>query len=336
MNGPGLSVERRRRTTWKALARVSVLLLFFAVLLVALVRRWSGVEPLLGRLSVLAVGMAAVAVLVGALCSFLSWRAILIDLGSPLAVSAGMRVYFVGQLGKYLPGSIWTPVVQMELGRDYQIPRRASAAAAAISMFMVLGVGLLVALLVLPLLGIGAFGQYGWALAVLPVLLLLLYPPLLNRLVRLLLRLARREPMPKDLTLAGIVRSAGWALLMWLCYGVQVWVLARSIGVGGPGLLVRVTGAFAGAWAIGFLLVVAPAGLGAREAALILLLSPMMAASQATVIAVVSRLLFTFADFGWGSTVAVAMALRRLTRRAAASHEPPMLSNPSGPPRDRG
>jgi hypothetical protein len=336
MTGPALPAGRRRgRATWKTLARAGVLLLSFAVLLVALARRWSEVEPLLGRLSILAVASAAVAVLVGALCSFLSWRAILTDLGSPVPLSAGMRIYFLGQLGKYLPGSIWTALVQMELGRDYQIPRRASAAAAAISMFMVLGVGLLVALFVLPLLGSGAFGQYSWALAVLPLLLLTLYPPLLNRLVRVLLRLARREPMPKDLTLAGIVRSAGWALLMWAFYGLQIWFLARGIGVGGPALLVRVMGAFAGAWAIGFLLVVAPAGVGAREAALILLLDPVMPGPQATVIAVVSRLLFTLADFGWGAAVAAVSALRRRLRREAdPSDQPPMVSNPYGPPGD--
>jgi hypothetical protein len=41
---------------------------------------------------------------------------------------------------------------------------------------------------------------------------------------------------------------------------VQVWLLARQLGVpGGPWLLLLSTGAFAGAWSVGFLLVIAPA-----------------------------------------------------------------------------
>jgi hypothetical protein len=73
-----------------------------------------------------------------------------------------------------------------------------------------------------------------------------------------------------------------------------VWLLAHQLGVpGGLPLLLLSTGAFAGAWSIGFLLVIAPAGAGAREAALILLLGSGMSGPQATVVAVVSRLLMT-------------------------------------------
>ena len=43
------------------------------------------------------------------------------------AVAVAGKVLFVGQLGKYLPGSIWPMVAQMELGRDYGVPRRRSA-----------------------------------------------------------------------------------------------------------------------------------------------------------------------------------------------------------------
>ncbi len=41
------------------------------------------------------------------------------DLGSPLPPAGSLRVFFLGQLGKYVPGSVWPAVAQMELGRDY-------------------------------------------------------------------------------------------------------------------------------------------------------------------------------------------------------------------------
>jgi glycosyltransferase 2 family protein len=92
---------------------------------------------------------------------------------------------------------------------------------------------------------------------------------------------------------------------------VQVWVLALRLGAGGPLLLVQSAGAFAGAWCIGFLLVVAPAGAGVREAALILLLGAATSRPQATVISVVSRLLFVVADLAWGGFAVLAERRRR-------------------------
>jgi hypothetical protein len=33
------------------------------------------------------------------------------------------RILFLGQLGKYLPGSVWPVLAQMELGKTYRVPR---------------------------------------------------------------------------------------------------------------------------------------------------------------------------------------------------------------------
>ncbi len=300
----------RRSRGLRNLLRFAVLALFTAVLVVVLARRWHEVRPLLHELSVAGVGLAGGAVVAGIYATFLCWRAVLTDLGSPLPLGGGMRIFFLGQLGKYLPGSVWPLLAQMELGRDYKVPRRASGAAVAVFMLLILGSGLLVAAVALPLLGEHALQRYWWALTVLPVAAVLLYPPVLNRLLATALRLARRDPMPNPLTLPGVVRAVGWALVSWVLYGLHVWILARMLGAGGVGILPRSIGAFAAAWCVGFLVVIAPAGGGAREAALIVLLGTGVGAARATVIAVVSRLLFTVGDLGWGGGVALAVRKR--------------------------
>ena len=145
------------------------------------------------------------------------------------------------------------------------------------------------------------------------VFALALAPPLLNRAVALALRTLRRPPLPAPLTLAGVLRVAGWAVVSWGCYGVHVLVLARRLGADGGALLwLQGTGAFAVAFASGPLLVVAPAGAGVREAALVVLLGPTVTVPVAAVIAVVSRLLFILGDLAW-SGLAV-LAARRLVR----------------------
>jgi uncharacterized membrane protein YbhN (UPF0104 family) len=304
---------------WRGALRLAVLALFLVFIGVLFARQWHQVRPLLGRLSVPLLVAATVAVCAGHLATLLSWRALLTDLGARLPFAGGLRVFFLGQLGKYVPGSIWPAVAHMELGRDYRVPQRVSGAAVAATLLLSVGTGLLAAVVLVPLAGGGALGRYWWIVVALPLVALVAAPPVLNRLLGLALRLARRAELPQPLTLAGVLRSVSWALAAWLCYGAQVWLLARQLGVpGGPRLLLLSTGAFAGAWSVGFLLVIAPAGAGAREAALILLLGSAMSSAQATVVAVVSRLLMTVGDLAWVGVAALAGRGDRLTRSRCA------------------
>jgi hypothetical protein len=298
---------------WRTPVRLAVAGLFLAVIAVVLAGRWGQARPLLGRLSAPVVLAAWVPVLAGIYATFRSWRAALADLGGRLPHAGAMRVFYLGQLGKYVPGTVWPALTQMRLGRDYRVPPRASGAAFAVFMLVLVGSGLLVGLPVIPLLGHDAVAGYRWLALVLPLFALALAPPVLNRAVALALRALGRPPLPAPLSLAGVLRVAGWALVSWLCYGMHVYLLATRLGVGGGALLwLQCTGAFAVAFASGPLLLVVPAGAGVREAALLLLLGATVTVPVAAVIAVCSRLLFIVGDLAWAG-VAVAAARRALS-----------------------
>jgi hypothetical protein len=292
---------------WRAPLRLVVAGLFLAVIAVVLAGQWGQARPLLGRLSAPVILAALVAVLAGIYATFRSWRAALAALGGHLPPAGAMRVFYLGQLGKYLPGSIWPALAQMRLGRDYRLPPRVSGAAFAVFMLVLVASGLLVGLPVIPLLGRHAVAEYRWGVLVLPLVALALAPPVLNRVIAVALRAIGRPPLPAPLSLAGVVRVAGWGLVSWCCYGVQVLVLARGLGVEGGGLLwLQCTGAFAVAFASGLLLVLTPAGAGVREAALLVLLGSTVPVPVAAVIAVVSRLLFIVGDLAWAGVAVLA------------------------------
>lgn len=300
-----------RRSTLRRLVGAATVVVFLGFLAWTAARQWSQVEALITGLSAGAVAASAAAALAGIWISFLCWRAVLADLGGRMPLTAGMRVFFVGQAGKYVPGKVWPILAQMRLGRDYQVPGRTSAAAALIFMVILVGTGLLVAVSALPVLGPDAFGRFWWTLLVLPVAVFVLWPPVLNRGLGWVFRITRREPMPRPLSAAGVGRAVGWALVMWLLYGVHLWALLASLDVDAPNLLIRSVGAFAGAWAIGFLLLVAPAGVGPREVALVVLMAG-VPQPPVLVAAVVSRLLMTIGDLAWPL---LALPLERRRRR---------------------
>jgi hypothetical protein len=296
---------------WKVALRVAVAGIFLAAVAVVLAGQWRQARPLLGLLTLPVLAAAFAMVLGGIFATFLAWRAVLADLGAVPPLTGAMRIFYLGQLGKYLPGSLWPVLAQMRLGRDYRVPPRASGAAFVVFMLLLVGTGLLVGIPVLPLLGRDAVDGYRWLALVLPVAVVAMAPPVLNRVMALALRAARRPPLPAPLSVPGVLRVAGWLVASWVCYGIQVYLLARQLGAGGGALLlVQCTGAFAASFAGGLLLVVAPAGAGVREAALLLLLSLTVTAPRAAVIAVVSRLLFVVGDLGWAGA-AVVLGRRR-------------------------
>ena len=274
---------------------LAVLLLFLALL---------GQGPA-AREALRAVGFASAAgslaaVLVGLLASALVWRALLADLGTRLPLPPALHVFFLGQLGKYVPGTVVALAVQMELGRAHGAARSRTGTAGLLFMGVLVAAGLLVAGVALPLTSPAALDGYGWVLFALPLGLLGLAPPVLSRLVSVVLRVLRRGPLDRPLSWRGTAAALGWALVMWAAYGVHLHLLVRTQEVQpGPDLLLLSTGVYALAWTAGFLFVVAPAGAGVREVAVVVALAPVLDQASALTVAALSRVLMTLGDLAW-------------------------------------
>ena len=306
-----MTEPKTSRRRWHRVAQIAVTAVFVGFLVWTMSGRWSEVKDVIGNLTFRALALSLLASLVAIWCSFMSWRAVLADFGHAVPVSAGLRIFFVGQLAKYLPGKVWPVLTQMRLGRAYDVDGRSSAAAVLIAMLMGLGTALLVAACCLPVLGDEAFAKYWWIL-----LFCRWRSPCFGRQCSTGCstrppKFSNGSPCPSRLTAKGIARSASWSTAGWLMFGVMMWVLLLDLGASGSDLLVRSIGAYAGSWAIGFLLAIAPAGVGPREVALVVLLGPSVGEPTALVAAVVSRLLMTVADLVWPSIAVLSERWRR-------------------------
>jgi glycosyltransferase 2 family protein len=230
----------------------------------------------------------------------MAWRALLADLGSPLPLPAAIRVMFIGQLGKYVPGAVWALAAQVELARDYQIPRRRSVTASLMGMATTLVVALVVAGLTLPLTSSVAVRKYWWVLAITPLAIACLHPKVVKFLLDLVLRVARRERLEQATSMRGMARALAWTFAGWACYGMHAWFLVSQFAKGSTVHVLTLSfGAYALAWAVGFVIIFFPGGIGPREAALIAVLSPVMPAASALVVALASRMVMTVGDLLW-------------------------------------
>jgi len=291
---------------------------------------WPQVEPALEQLQWYWVAASAVAAVAGAGCMMLAWRAVLADLGSPLPLRAAVAINGLAQLGKYVPGAVWSFAAQVELGHDHEVPRQRGSAAVAIGLAVGIGAGLVVAAVALPLASASAARHYLPALAVIPVVAFCLYPPVLGWLLNRALTLARQEPLESPPSLRGLGMAAAWSVAGWLLFGVQVWLIATNLTGRGPHILLLVGGGYALAASAGLLLVIFPAGIGAREVIMIAVFTIAMSRSTAVAIALTTRVLTTASDLGWGG---IALIVRRMPARSPhGRHARSGKASPSTPP----
>ena len=308
LTGPRVSAGRGPSTLLARATRVGrpvLALLIVAAVGYAVVAQWPEVAKAIMGLAWPSVVLAFGCVVAGSLCAVMSWRVLLAEEGHPLRPVEAGRIFLVGQLGKYLPGSVWSVLIQMELARRAGVPRARTFTASLSWVGLSLSSALVVGLTGVPVL-LDAGSPVGWALlAVLPVALVCSHPAVLTRLVDLILKVLHKAPLPHAFTWRGVGRAFSWLLLTWLCYGAQLWLLANALGAPGWAGFLRCLGGFALALGGGIVFVVAPSGAGAREALIVGALAGVMAEGEALGVAVVSRMLFTVADV----VLAVAAAL---------------------------
>jgi len=280
-----------------------------ALLILELASQWRKVSDSIHELSVFGIIASAVFTVLAVGTTVLSWRALLAGLGARLPLRAAVRIFFVGQVGKYIPGSVWPVLAQMELSRDYGVDRPKSASASLVVLALAVPAGGIAAVATLPFVSRSALTHYGWALAAVPVFMIVLHPAVLSRLLAFAFRRLRRPPLTEPLRLATIMVGAGWLLVSFVLYGIATWFVLRDLqpDVHGIRLLALAIGAYSLAWTAGFLVLVVPAGAGVREAVLTLALAPALASGPALLVAVVARLLATIADLIWA---AIGVALR--------------------------
>ena len=235
--------------------------------------------------------------LAGLGCMMLAWRALLADLGSPLPLPVATRVMFVGQLGKYVPGAVWAVAAQVELARDHDVPRRRSGTASLVAMAVTLVVGLIAAGVMLPLVSAHAARQYWWVLALTPLAAACLHPRVIKYALDLVLKAAARPPLEKSVSGAGMARALAWTTLGWLFYGAHAWLLVSEFAGRSPRVFALALGGYALAWAVGFLIIFVPGGIGPRELALIAVLAPVIPSASALVVALASRVVMTAATW---------------------------------------
>jgi uncharacterized membrane protein YbhN (UPF0104 family) len=247
-----------------------------------------------------AFGLVAMA-MIGA-----NWLLILRHNGAAAPWRRGMAWFFVGQLGKYVPGGIWPIVGQAELASRGATPRSAAYSSTAMSMVTTF----LGAATVAVITGLIAPTDSRLWIAALAGLLALFAaafasPAARTTVERLILRVTRRELRLAEPRWFAIVVARH--LPVWLAFaGMNIFaVVALGVDLDGP-LVIELIFVTCVSWMAGFVVVGVPGGIGVRETVFISMTTASLGADIAVSAAVLSRVVSIAVDLAGAACSTVA------------------------------
>ncbi|HVE78990.1 MAG TPA: lysylphosphatidylglycerol synthase domain-containing protein [Gemmatimonadaceae bacterium] len=249
-----------------------------------------------------------------------TWRAVVAAWGARIRFIPATRIFFVSNLGRYLPGKVWQITAMGMMAQRAGVEPVAAAGSALLVSVINVMTGLAVALAfgaaqALPLGGtaLAAFVVTGLAVAT--------APRLVPWAVRAASRVLRRELLVPSLPSRAIWMAGAGTTAAWIAYGVAFRIFSEAVAPSATGAVAGYIAVYTASYLVGFLNPLTPGGLVVRETALVAGLAQLrlMSAPDAVVVAVASRLWLTAVEVAPGLAFLAYDAFRQLSH---ASREP--------------
>ncbi|MEO0081543.1 MAG: lysylphosphatidylglycerol synthase domain-containing protein [candidate division WOR-3 bacterium] len=195
-----------------------------------------------------------------------AWKLVLAGLGERMSFFRSSAIIAVTQLGKYVPGKVWFTLGRVSLASREGIP----VAKSLVSILVETGFALLSAVLLfgLAVLYVPRSGM-PWSVYLLfltvPMCLVVTYPPILNRVLAFLLRRFRQPVFRLSFSYLRLLSVLAVYTVDWVVQGIGAFLLINSYSVLPVSALPALVAGYSVSWILGFLFLLAPAGLGIRE-----------------------------------------------------------------------
>jgi hypothetical protein len=234
--------------------------------------------------------------------------------------------YLGGELGKYLPGSVWTVLGRGELARRGGVARGPSYASTLLAYGTMCAAAAAVCGVAGPVMALSGGPGWGWAFLPLVVLVpALVHPRILGSVLAAARKLTRgrlEAPVP---SWPAMLRLVAWCLPAWLLLGLASLSLTQLLHLDASPS--RIVLAAVAAWTVGFLAVPVPAGAGVRELVFVGLCG--LPTSSGAAIALLARSSLLVVDAVLG-VAGLLLAAHRVPRRVPPAATSPAAGSATG------
>lgn len=205
------------------------------------------------------------------------------------------RLFNITNIGRYIPGRFWSIVGFVYYSGEYGINPKKAAVATVINEIASKTAALIVGLLYF--LFSDTYSQFlPLIFGVLVIDFVIIYPPVLNKVANIILRLMKKHPVEINIRYADILKICSMYVIVWLIHSLAFYILVVSITRIAPVNPLQFAAILPLCWIIGYLVIFAPGGIGVREAMLVVTLGQFMPKEIALLIAVIQRIWFTLIE----------------------------------------
>jgi len=248
--------------------QLGVAVLVFGFLVLTVVGQWSEIQDKGVHFHVLWLLPALVVLLVFFTLNALGWDLLLRFLGYRLGAGRAQVAWGQPLLARYVPGSVLYVLGRVLLSERAGVPRRLTLASIVYEQALQATSAVIVSAYFLidhPDLQ-GQPLRWG-ILLLIPMALTLLHPRIFGPLADRVLRAFGRDPLPATMSLRGVISVLAFYTLNWGVIAVGLFCVARSVSSVSPSDIMVVGAAQAFGYVAALATLVAPAGLGIRDAA---------------------------------------------------------------------
>ena len=225
-----------------------------------------------------------------------TWRRILVGWRENLPFGTAARIWFVSNLGKYLPGKVWSIAAMSVMARERGVSPVAAAGSSILIQLVTIATGIALVLVT----GIKAIDQPAVAIVIGVILVggIAAMPFILPWLARIAGNLTGKTIEIPPLPASAIWLAALRSLVSWIAYGVAFRMFVAGVLGEAAGATSSYIAVYAASYIIGFLALFAPGGVVVRESALVAGMARLGLATQADAfaVAVASRLWLTIVE----------------------------------------
>jgi len=304
-------VDSRIKNILKITVGLLIAALIFYFMFKRIAQGWEGIAP---HLTSVNWGIMIVGVLImeaGLMLAVPVWMYLasrLYNINVP--IRSALAIVFLPQASKYIPGKIW-----FLFGTVYMAKKLDIDSQAALTVLIILQlIHLVGAFFIGALINLisGATVLPAWIFAVFATLcIVIMFPGVIHKIIGWGIRFGKKN---KKIDIRIPVLKPGYIIIpllliicLWFLIGAGTLIAASSfIPDVKPEHLFTMSGAFSIAYAVGYVSMITPAGLGVREGVFAAMLSPLYGETAASVIAIGARIWLTIAEF---LQVVIAIAL---------------------------
>ncbi len=231
-----------------------------------------------------------------------SWRLLTTGWGSSLRFGAAVRIWTIANLGRYVPGKLWSVGALVVLAQREGVSPVASTGAAMIGTLLNIGAGFGVVALtgasVLDAIS-PSYRWIAWGGSGVFVAGVFALPYLLPRVLQWISRKRPTLSAPsQQLPNHTLWTATAINIASWFGYGLAFALLSRAVFPDIGGAIPTFVAIWTASYLVGYLALIAPGGIGFREGAMVAGFSVLGLAvsAEATVLAIVSRLWLTLLE----------------------------------------